>query len=58
VDTIEITAAKLMTHEEICAVRYEQINARLKRIEGILLKVAGVMILSMAGVIWASLLRH
>ena len=57
-DTIDITAAKLMTHEEICAVRYEQINARLKRIEGILLKVAGVMILSMAGVIWASLLRH
>jgi hypothetical protein len=57
-DTIEITAAKLMTHEEICAVRYDQINARLKRIEGILLKVAGVMILSMAGVIWASLLRH
>jgi hypothetical protein len=57
-DTIEITAAKLMTHEEICAVRYEQINARLKRIEGILLKVAGVMIVAMAGVIWASLLRH
>ena len=56
-DTIDMTAAKLMTHEEICAVRYEQINARLKRIEGILLKVAGVMILSMAGVIWASLLR-
>jgi hypothetical protein len=58
VDTIDITAAKLMTHEEICAVRYEQINARLKRIEGILLKVAGVMIVAMAGVIWASLLRH
>jgi len=57
-DTIEITAAKLMTHEEICAVRYEQINARLKRIEGIILKVAGVMIVAMAGVIWASLLRH
>jgi len=57
-DKIDMTAAKLMTHEEICAVRYEQINARLKRIEGILLKVAGVMILSMAGVIWASLLRH
>ena len=57
-NTIDMTAAKLMTHEEICAVRYEQINARLKRIEGILLKVAGVMILSMAGVIWASLLRH
>ena len=55
---IDATAAKLMTHEEICAVRYEQINARLKRIEGILLKVAGVMIAAMAGVIWASLLRH
>jgi len=57
-DTIDMTAAKLMTHEEICAVRYEQINARLKRIEGIILKVAGVMIVAMAGVIWASLLRH
>jgi len=56
-DTIDITAAKLMTHEEICAVRYEQINARLKRIEGIILKVAVVMIVAMAGVIWASLLR-
>lgn len=55
--TIDTTAAKLMTHEEICTIRYEQINARLKRIEGILLKVAGVMILSMAGVIWASLSR-
>jgi len=55
--TIDTTAAKLMTHEEICAHRYEQINARLKRLENILMKVAGVMILSMAGVIWASLLR-
>jgi hypothetical protein len=56
--TIDTTAAKLMTHEEVCAHRYEQINARLKRLEGILMKVAGVMIFSMAGVIWASLLRH
>ncbi len=57
-DKIDATAAKLMTHEEVCAHRYEQINARLKRLEGILMKVAGVMIFSMAGVIWASLLRH
>ena len=57
-DKIDTTAAKLMTHEEVCAHRYEQINARLKRLEGILMKVAGVMIFSMAGVIWASLLRH
>lgn len=54
---IDATDARLSTHEEICALRYEQINARLKRIEGILLKVAGVMIAAMAGVIWASLLR-
>ncbi len=27
-DTIDMTAAKLMTHEEICAVRYEQILGR------------------------------
>ena len=55
---IDATEARLSTHEEICALRYEQINARLKRIEGIMLKVAGIMIVSMAGVIWASLLRH
>jgi hypothetical protein len=47
--TIDATDARLATHEEICAIRYEQINARLKRIEGIMLKTAGIMILSMAG---------
>lgn len=56
--TIDATAAKLMTHEEVCAQRYEQINARLKRLEGILMKVAGLLIVSMAGVIWASFMRH
>jgi hypothetical protein len=45
--------AKLQTHEEVCALRYESINARLKRIEGIMLKTAGVMLFSMAGVIWS-----
>ena len=54
-DTIDITAAKLMTHEEICAVRYEQINARLKRLETILIQTAGVMILSMAGTIFSAM---
>jgi hypothetical protein len=52
--TIDATDARLSTHEEICALRYEQINARLKRIEGILLKTAGVMILSMAGTIFSA----
>ena len=43
--------AKLMTHEQVCAVRYEGIevqmrgvNARLKRVEYIMLAVAGFII--------------
>jgi hypothetical protein len=51
---INATEARLSTHEEVCAIRYEQINARLKRIEGIMLKTAGVMILSMAGTIFSA----
>lgn len=52
--TIDATDARLTTHEEVCAIRYEQINARLKRIEGILMKTAGVMLVSMAGTIFAA----
>lgn len=53
--TISETEARLNSHEAVCAMRYEQINARLKRLEGILIKSAGVMIVSMAGVIWTTL---
>jgi hypothetical protein len=49
--------ARLQTHEEVCAHRYEQINARLKRLEGVIIKVAGVMLCGMAGVIWSSIQR-
>ena len=35
---------RLSTHEEICAIRYEQINARLKRLEQIMLGTAGFVI--------------
>jgi len=52
--TINETEARLNSHEAVCAMRYEAINARLKRIEGIMLKSAGIMLVSMAGVIWAS----
>jgi len=52
--TIDVTEARLETHEAVCAMRYEQINARLKRIEGIMLKTAGVMLLSMAGTIFSA----
>lgn len=50
---ISETEARLSTHEEVCALRYEQINARLKRLEGILIKTAGLMIVSMSGVIFS-----
>lgn len=52
--TIDRTDARLSTHEEVCAIRYEQINARLKRIEGIMMRTAGVMLLSMAGTIFSA----
>ena len=50
------TDARLNSHEAVCALRYEQINARLKRLEGILLKTCGVLLVAMAGVIWASII--
>ena len=53
--TVDATDARLSTHEEVCAIRYEQINARLKRIEGILMNTAGIMIVSMAGTIFAAI---
>jgi hypothetical protein len=49
------TEARLSSHEEVCAVRYETINARLKRIEGIMLKASAAMIIGMAGVIWSTI---
>jgi hypothetical protein len=52
--TIDATEARLATHEEICSIRYEQINARLKRIETILMKTAGIMIVAMAGTIFSA----
>jgi hypothetical protein len=53
--TIDATDARLSTHEQVCAFRYEQINARLKRLESIILTSAGVMIVSMAGVIFSAM---
>ena len=56
--TINETEARLNSHEAVCALRYEQINARLKRLESILLKASGIMLVAMAGVIWASISPH
>jgi hypothetical protein len=52
--TIDKTDARLSTHEAVCAERYDQINARLKRLEHIIMQAAGVMILSMAGAIFSA----
>lgn len=43
--TVNEVEAKLNTHEEVCALRYAGINARLKRLENILIGSAGAIIL-------------
>jgi len=53
--SIDATDARLSTHEEVCALRYEVINARLKRIEQIMITSAGLMICSMAGIVFTFL---
>lgn len=49
--SIDQTEARLNTHEEICALRYDGICARLKRLEGIGLTVAGTIIMMLLGII-------
>lgn len=41
---IDETEARLQTHEAVCAVRYEGLCARLKRLEGVGMAVAGFII--------------
>jgi hypothetical protein len=48
--TINETDARLNSHEEICALRYESINARLKRIEQILMGACAFIIAVLAGI--------
>ena len=40
------------THEAVCALRYEGINSRLKRMEGIFISGAGAVILLLAGILF------
>lgn len=42
--SINETEARLNSHEAVCAYRYETINARLKRLEQILIGTAGFII--------------
>jgi hypothetical protein len=49
--TIDQTEARLNTHEEVCAIRYEGLCARLKRLEGIGIAAAGAIIMLLVGII-------
>ena len=49
--TIDSTEARLNTHEEVCALRYEGLCARLKRIEGLGITVAGTIIMLLIGIL-------
>jgi hypothetical protein len=44
--------ARLNSHEAVCAFRYETINARLKRLEKILIASAGFIIVSLIAVVF------
>jgi len=48
VDSVE---SKLSTHEAVCAERYTGINARLKRLEQILLAATGAIIMLLISVV-------
>lgn len=50
-NTIDQTEARLNTHEEVCALRYESICARLKRLEGLGMTVAGTIIMLLIGIL-------
>jgi len=55
VTVIDQTEARLNTHEEICTLRYESICARLKRLEGMGMTVAGTIIMLLIGILLALL---
>lgn len=50
--TVTEVEGKLSTHEAVCAERYTSINARLKRLESILLAAAGMIIMSLGAIAW------
>jgi hypothetical protein len=50
-NAVEEVDHRLSTHEEICALRYEAINARLKRLESILMASAGAIIILLLSIV-------
>ena len=49
--TIDQTEARLNTHEEVCALRYDGICARLKRLENIGVGAAGTIIMLLVSIV-------
>jgi len=49
--TIDQTQAQLNTHEQVCALRYESICARMKRIENIGMTATGTIIMLLVGIL-------
>ena len=56
-NTIDQTEARLNTHEEICALRYDGICARLKRLENMGMTVAGTIIMLLIGILISILMK-
>ena len=52
-NTIDQTEARLNTHEEVCALRYDSICARLKRLESLGITIAGTIIMLLIGILLA-----
>lgn len=52
---MDATEVKLQTHEELCTMRYDQIEIRLKRIETVMMNVAGLLLIGMGGIIFTTL---
>ena len=50
--TIDKNEAALSAHEQVCAFRYETINARLKRLEQILIGSAGFIIVTLITIVF------
>ena len=48
---IDETKARLQTHEEVCALRYDGLCARIKRLESVGIAVAGAIIMLLLGII-------
>lgn len=48
---------KLLTHEAVCAERYNTFITRVNRLERILVNAAGALIVGMAGIIIAILMK-